>query len=141
MTASIRPATQGDAEALLALARSFATSFQVDDQAFQASLAAVVSSGTDHLIVAEQDQRVVGYLLASTRHAFWANGQIGWVEEVMVDEESRRQGVGRLLMEAFETRARALGARVVALATRRAAPFYTSIGYTASGQYFKKVLE
>jgi GNAT superfamily N-acetyltransferase len=139
--ARIRPATLDDAEALLSLARRFATSFQVDDQAFRASLVAVVSSESDHLIVAEQGQRVVGYLLASMRHAFWANGRIGWVEEVMVDEGSRRRGVGRLLMEAFEVEARAQGARVVALATRRAAPFYTSLGYAGSAQYFKKALD
>jgi len=135
-----RPAVPSDVEPVLALARRFATSFQVDDGSFRATFARIVASGSDHLIVAERQGHTVGYLLGFTRAAFWANGTIGWVEEIMVSEEHRRQGIGRALMAAFEERAALHGARVVALATRRAAPFYVSLGYADSAHYFKKAL-
>jgi len=135
-----RLAIPADAEALLSLAKRFATSFRIDDQAFRDTLASVLAADGDHLLVAERDGRLVGYLLGFTRHAFWANGRIGCVEELMVDEEYRHQGIGRMLMGAFEERARQVDARVVALATRRAGTFYESLGYTDSAHYFKKAL-
>jgi GNAT superfamily N-acetyltransferase len=135
-----RPAVPGDIEPLLALARRFATSFRVDDGSFRATFTRVVASEGDHLIVAEREGHAVGYLLGFTRPAFWANGPIGWVEEIMVSEEHRRQGIGRALMAAFEERAAQRGARVVALATRRAGPFYEALGYADSAHYFKKGL-
>jgi GNAT superfamily N-acetyltransferase len=140
MTMRTRPAVADDEEAVLSLARSFPVSTQLDEASFRATFAALVTSDRDHLILAERDGRIVGYLLGFTRHALWANGPIGWVEEVMVDERDRRQGVGRLLMVAFEQRAATLGAGVVALATRRAAHFYEALGYTDSAHYFKKTL-
>jgi GNAT superfamily N-acetyltransferase len=52
----------------------------------------------------------------------------------------RGQGTGRALMDAFEEWAAAEGCALVALATRRAAPFYLALGYDESATYFRKVL-
>jgi GNAT superfamily N-acetyltransferase len=82
----------------------------------------------------------VGYLLATSHPAFHANGPVAWVEEVMVVARARGTGVGRQLMAAAEDWARARGAAYVALATRRAAPFYQALGYEDSATYFKKPL-
>ena len=43
-------------------------------------------------------------------------------------------------MEAAEVWAAAAGAAYVALATRRAAPFYAALGYDESAAFFRKVL-
>ena len=43
-------------------------------------------------------------------------------------------------MNAFEEWSVAQGCALVALATRRAAPFYLSLGYEESATYFRKVL-
>jgi GNAT superfamily N-acetyltransferase len=90
--------------------------------------------------VAEGGGEVVGYLLATSHPAFHANGSVAWVEEVMVAEPARGTGVTRQLMAAAEAWARRRGARYVALATRRAAPFYQALGYEDSAVYFKKPL-
>ena len=50
----------------------------------------------------------------------------------MVAEPARGAGVGRQLMAAAEAWARRRGARYVALATGRAAPFYQALGYEDS---------
>lgn len=63
-----------------------------------------------------------------------------WVEELMVREDHRGQGVGRALMQAAEDWAAAHGATLVALATRRAAVFYEALGYRPSATYFSKLL-
>jgi GNAT superfamily N-acetyltransferase len=73
-------------------------------------------------------------------YTLFANGRVAWVEEIMVRADMRGQGIGRALMEAFEAWARSRSSRLVALATRRAAPFYAALDYEESAIYFRKLL-
>jgi len=57
-----------------------------------------------------------------------------------VSAPDQRQGVGRLLLQDFEQSAAERGAKLVALATRRAALFYQALGYHESATYFRKLL-
>jgi GNAT superfamily N-acetyltransferase len=100
----------------------------------------LVASSATYVGVAEQDQRPVGYILGFDHLTFYANGRVGWVEEVAVDEPWRNKGIGRLLMDGFERWARERGCRLVAVATRRAAGFYRTLGYEESAAFFRKVL-
>ena len=84
--------------------------------------------------------RIIGYCLGFDHYAFYANGRIAWVEEITVKESVRRRGVGKVLMENFEEWSSKRGNRLVALATRRAASFYKSVGYEESARYFRKLL-
>jgi len=140
MTPTVRSARATDAAAVLALARDFATSFVIDDGAFHRSYPALLASTQARLLVAEADGRIIGYLLGVDHQTFFANGRVAWVEEITVEEAWRRRGVGVSLMRAFERWARARECRLVALATRRAAAFYTAIGYEDSAVYFRKLL-
>ena len=65
---------------------------------------------------------------------------MGWVEEVVVTQQYRGRGLGRALMSAFESWAAARDCALVALATRRAAPFYLALGYAESATYLRKIL-
>jgi GNAT superfamily N-acetyltransferase len=58
----------------------------------------------------------------------------------MVRREHRGRGIGHDLMSAFERWAAARECTMVALATRRAAPFYLALGYEESAAYLRKVL-
>lgn len=136
----IRVAEPQDADALLALAKVFATSFIVDGAAFQTAFSTLLAGTDAHLLVAEQDAHLVGYLIGFVHASFYANGPVAWVEEITVAEHSRRHGIGRLLMQEFEQWAAARGARLVALATRRAVPFYQALGYEESAIYLRKLL-
>jgi GNAT superfamily N-acetyltransferase len=138
--AHIRAADSQDADALLRLATVFATSFAVQPAAFQRSLSIILADKHARLLVAEQDAQVVGYLLGFLHASFYANRPVAWVEEITVAESSRRQGIGRLLMQHFEDWATAHDAALVGLATRRAASFYTSLGFAESATYFRKLL-
>ena len=137
---AIRPAQLTDGGALFALASAFATSFSVERAAFESSLGALLQSPDAFIAVAADGGRVVGYVLGFDHHTFYANGRVAWVEEIMVAEEVRRRGVGRQLMERFEQWARSRQSKLIGLATRRAAPFYKSIGYDESATYFRRLL-
>jgi GNAT superfamily N-acetyltransferase len=136
----IRPAEVDDADAVFALARSLAITFPVDRPGFDRGFDALAADPGAHLLVAEMDGEVVGYLLGFVHPTFYANGPVAWVEELAVHEAVRRRGVGARLMAAFEDRARADGARLVALATTRAGAFYAAIGYAHHADYFRKHL-
>lgn len=137
---AIRPAEPKDRDALFSLASAFATSFSVERAAFESSMVALLQSPAAFIAVASDGNRVVGYVLGFDHHTFYANGRVAWVEEIMVTEEVRRRGVGRQLMESFEQWARSRQSKLIALATRRAALFYKSLGYEESATYFRRLL-
>ena len=136
----IRPATAADSPALFLLAHSFATSFAVEQSAFECALAELLAQPDVFLGVADGDGAVAGYLLGFVHLTFFANGRVGWIEEVMVGETHRRLGIGSQLAEAFEEWATEREAKQIALATRRAASFYEALGYEESAAYFRKQL-
>ena len=140
MDYTLRKAAAADADQLFSLVAQFATSFKPERAAFDVCLKGLLSEESTWLSVAEYQGEVIGYCLGFDHYAFYANGRVSWVEEIMVKAEMRRHGVGQRLMEGFEGWAQARGSRLVGLATRRAAPFYTALGYEESAIFFRKVL-
>jgi GNAT superfamily N-acetyltransferase len=137
----IRPAGTGDADAVAGLAAELAQSFTFSRARFQVSYPALLGADGACLLLAEEGQACLGYLLGFRHLTFYANGPVAWVEEIVVRGQGRNRGIGRALMEAFEQWASARGCALVALATRRAAPFYRALGYAESAVYFRKVLD
>jgi GNAT superfamily N-acetyltransferase len=136
----IRAAKPEDAACVLELARNLATSFVIEENSFARSFISLLSAPDTCLQVAEVNGAVTGYVLGFAHATFFANGPVAWVEEIMVREDCRRRGVGRQLMAAFEQWAGSRGAKLSALATRRAAAFYQSLGYAESAAYWRKRL-
>ena len=136
----IRRAGPGDAEAVADLAAGLAQSFPFSRTRFDLSYPALLATGDACLLLAVNGEEPLGYLLGFEHLTFYANGPVGWVEEVFVRDQDRGRGAGRALMSAFEQWAAARDCALVALATRRAAPFYRALGYEESAVYFRKVL-
>lgn len=136
----IREAVADDADGLFALVKDFATSFSPERAAFEQSFEHFLVDDHAWLSVAEDDGRLIGYCLGFDHYAFYANGRVSWVEEIMVQADRRKEGIGRMLMDAFEDWARSRGSRLVGLATRRAAPFYLALGYEESAVFFRKLM-
>ena len=141
----IRPATTADAGTVAELAAELAQSFPFSQAAFDRAYPAVLAAEEACLLLAEDSAadraEPVGYLLGFEHLAFFANGPVAWVEEVLVRPGYRGRGAGRALMNAFEQHAADRGCRLVALATRRAAAFYRALGYQESAVYFRKLLD
>jgi GNAT superfamily N-acetyltransferase len=136
----VRPAGAGDAADVAALAAEFAQSFPFSAERFRANYPSLLADPGACLLVAADGDEVVGSLLGFRHLTFYANGPVAWVEEVVVRPRDRGQGAGAALMSAFEEWAAGHGCALVALATRRAAPFYLAVGYEESAVYFRKVL-
>lgn len=125
---------------MLHLASALSISFVVREQSFRDAFRQLLSDHSACIRVAEWDGAVIAYVLGFEHLTFFANGRVAWVEELIVAEAHRRQGVGRRLMDALSDWASGRGCRLVSLATRRAADFYTTLGYEASGTYFRKII-
>lgn len=143
----IRAAVPADEGQVAVLAAALAQSFPFSPAAFAASYPALLAAPDACLLVADTgaapgpvSKSLAGYLLGFRHLTFFAGGPVGWVEEVLVTEAGRGQGTGRALMATFEQWAAEHGCALVALATRRAAPFYRALGYEESAAYFRKLL-
>jgi GNAT superfamily N-acetyltransferase len=136
----VRPAEAGDADDVARLAAALALSFEFSAPRFRENYPSLLAADGARLLLAVNGQQTVGYLLGFRHLTFYANGPVGWVEEIVVSDADRGQGIGRVLMDAFEEWAAAAGCTLIALATRRAAPFYRALGYQESAAYFRKVL-
>jgi hypothetical protein len=91
LACDVRLAEHPDAEAVLALARDFATSFVVEPAAFRESFSTLLTDPHASLLVAEQGGQVIGYLLGFDHVSFYANGPVTWVEEIAVGALHRQR--------------------------------------------------
>jgi GNAT superfamily N-acetyltransferase len=137
----VRPADASDAAAVAELACELAQSFTFARTRFDRSYPALLASDSACLLLAVNGDDRLGYLLGFEHLTFYANGPVAWVEEVLVRGQHRGGGVGRALMSGFEQWAAARDCALVALATRRAAPFYRALGYEESAIYHRKILD
>lgn len=124
LSLTIRLAALNDADDVWRLVQDFAPTFEPEREAFDTTFRSLVEAPQTLVLVAQQNGGSVGgYLLAHCRATFLANGPAAWVEEVMVAERARRQGVGQALMIEAESWAGSQGAAYVSLANRRPAIF------------------
>ncbi|MEU9884031.1 GNAT family N-acetyltransferase [Sphaerisporangium sp. NPDC051011] len=137
----VRRADGDDVEEIYKLTREFALSFRPQWEAFQAAFPALLANPDAQVLVVCVDGHVRGYLLGFVHLTLFANGHVAWVEEAMTQHGFRRRGLGRALLEEFETWARSRDAGYIALATRRAPEFYQALKYESAGTYYRKVLK
>lgn len=136
----IRRAILSDREGIFPLVRDFATSFKSEKGAFEFSFDQIINDESACLLIAETDNRIIGYCLGFDHFTFYANGRVSWVEEIMVSEDYRKGNIGRAMMNQFENWSRLRKSKLVGLATRRAATFYEALGYENSAVFFRKLL-
>jgi GNAT superfamily N-acetyltransferase len=141
LSMTIRLAAINDADEVWRLVQDFAPTFRPEREAFDLTFRSQLETTQTLVLVAEQSAgSVVGYLLAHRRATFLATGTVAWVEEVMVADRARRQGVGQALMIEVESWAESQGAAYVSLASRRAGDFYLALGYEEVATFYKKPL-
>jgi len=136
----VRKATSSDLDDIFELVQVFATSFKPEKTPFIHSFTQILQDKQAILLIAEQNNKTVGYCLGFIHATFYANGTVAWLEEIMVQKPFRRTGIGSELLRTFEQEAKSKACKLAALATRRAADFYCANGYEESAVYFRKLL-
>jgi ribosomal protein S18 acetylase RimI-like enzyme len=138
MQVEIRAATALDAPAAVGLMAQLAEfgHGQVDP-GVEERFRRMIESPQYAIFVAEASQgQVVGLLSMSQRWTLWHTGPCALIEELVVDEGARRQGIGRALIQAALDWARAQGCSEVELSTepdnRQAQAFYRRLGFEST---------
>jgi GNAT superfamily N-acetyltransferase len=141
--AEIRAATPADADALLPLLQAYWTfegTAGFEATALQRRLSELLSDRTYGLAwVAEQEGRLIGYLLAAFVFSFEYGGRMAEVDEFFVDEASRGRGIGRRMLETARQALQQAGCAALQLqvadANRQAQNFYSSLGFAPKRGY------
>jgi GNAT superfamily N-acetyltransferase len=143
MDTVIRPATADDLPVIQILLRQLG--YELTAEETQRRFQAVASAPGHCLLVAMRGGRAAGLLHVYARPALDKPPE-AIVQALVVDADARNGGIGRRLMVAAETWARAQGFASVALASSihrdGAHAFYEAIGYArfATSHLFRKTL-
>ncbi|MDE2801775.1 MAG: GNAT family N-acetyltransferase [Chloroflexota bacterium] len=133
----VRPAVASDADSVFGLLTLLAMSYQPSRAAFDRTYPLLIASPSAHLLVAEDEEGIAGYVYACDMPTLFANGTITEILELYVVESRRRRGIGARLVNAVVERARERGAVEVTVPTRRASVFYEAIGFESTAELLK----
>jgi GNAT superfamily N-acetyltransferase len=138
---TIRDGRAGDVAAIAELLRQLG--YPADEAAVRGRLERLAASG-DRVLVAAADGRVVGLATLHVSPSIEHDDPAGKLTALVVDQDHRGRGVGRALVEAMESEARARGCAVFFLTTaeRRgdAHAFYERVGLEYTGRRYAKTL-
>jgi len=135
MQTVVRPAIPGDAPAAGGLMAQLAEHTRGHiDPGVQDRFRAMIELPQYAIFVAEDEAgQVIGLLSASQRWTLWHTGPCALIEELVVDERARRQGVGHALIQAVLDWARARGCSEIEVSTDHdnadAQAFYRRLGF------------
>jgi len=94
------------------------------------------------LLCAERNGKVVGFSSLSIQHNFWQEGRIAYITTIIVDEKSRGQGVGTMLLDEIQETAGSRGCGKIELESafhrREAHDFYEKMGFEKRAYFFSK---
>jgi GNAT superfamily N-acetyltransferase len=139
---TIRDARADDADAIAGLLGQLG--YAADAGSVPARLERLAIVG-DRVLVAELDGRVAGLAHLQVTPTIEHDRPAGKIGALVVDEAARGQGLGRALVEAVESEARARGCGIVFLTTADhrdgAHGFYERVGLEYTGRRFAKTLE
>lgn len=128
---NVRRARPGDASHVFALVEQLG--YTPDHRGFDEIFAQVVRHPEAAVFVAVEGLRVIGYLAMSQRPQIRLGGRAAHIDELVVDERRRGEGVGTALLEAALAWARGLGCKRVDLSTARSRSSYQRGFYVGHG--------
>lgn len=113
-----------------------------DTSALHRTLTDAMVSPRQLYLCAAVGERLVGFGSLSFKYNLWVGGVQASIDELVVDVMYRRQGVGRLLLEALESAARKEGANRIVLVSglqrEESHAWYRRRGYADYGLAFCK---
>lgn len=139
-----RPAYQEDESALLGMMRNLAEqepgSYFFDEPVVRKALREFLSNrGLGQAWIFFAGETPVGYIVLTLGYSFEFHGRDAFIDELYVQPQFRRQGIGRRAMQFVEERARELGVNAIHLevddGNDPAAELYRRTGYQDHNRY------
>ena len=135
----IRVANLTDLDSLLKLVTGFRGALKrrlPDDETLKGGLKRLLISGESEFFLAIDDtSNVAGYIQQRYRYSLWLSSLEATLEDLYVSPDTRRQGMGTLLVQYAIERAREKGCRVIKLDTNErnlnAINLYSKLGFSS----------
>jgi GNAT superfamily N-acetyltransferase len=140
----IRPTKREDFDEILPLLKQLWPANPIDLKAARDIFTRGLASDQRAYLCACQDGRIIGFCTVIVRDCLWLQGDVGYLCDLVVDQEHRGSGVGTALVEKAVEIARRRGCRRVELDSgfhRTAAhQFYERRGFEKRAFLFSRVL-
>ena len=136
----IRSARPADADRVFSLLEQLEPAYSPDRPAFDANFPLLLGDDTTSVLLVAEDAAgaLVGYALTTITPLLHANGSSAHLQELVVDDAHRGEGVGTAIVEEVERVCRDRGVKQITVASRRSADFYERIGYRSSSDFLKR---
>jgi glucosamine-phosphate N-acetyltransferase len=142
--AHLRPCRRDDFDGVLALLRQLWPDKPLDPAALRAIFGQTLSSGNPVYLCAAENGTIVGFGSLTVRSSLWQEGNLGHVDELVVDAAHRGRGIGTQLLEGLVALAKAKGCRRIELDSAfhrdEAHRFYEKRGFENRACLFSKIL-
>jgi N-acetylglutamate synthase-like GNAT family acetyltransferase len=129
---ALRKATSSDVASARALAREFGY-VELDELVFAQTFRAVLDDPSQQVWLAEQKGSIAGLMSLTTKPQIRLAGFVVTIDELVVTEASRGEGVGTKLLDLANTEALRVRARRLELHTARGRPSYERGFYVKNG--------
>ena len=139
---SISDCSKSDFEGIFPLLQQLWPAKSLDPETLRALFSGAIDSNSRVLLCARLDGRVVGFGSITLKTHLWHGGLIAWVDELVVDTECRKRGIGQRLLERLASLARERGCRAMELDSAfhrvEAHAFYEKLGFEKRAFLFAK---
>ena len=139
-----RECTTGDFDQLLPLFGQLWPDQLLDDAIMKKVFEKGICSEHQHYLWVEVDKRIVGFCSLSVKNNLWQQGNLGHIDELIVDESFRRKGIGKELLHRLIRFAEEKGCRRIELDSAfhrtKAHDFYEENGFEKRALLFSKKL-
>jgi GNAT superfamily N-acetyltransferase len=141
---TIRTCRPEDFPEILPLLRQLWPAKAIDGASLQNVFSRVLQLPTRIYLCAVNDGQIVGLGSLTIKDNLWQDGQISYVEELVVGEAHRGRGIGTLLLDELVALSRKQGCRRIELDSafhrKEAHQFYEKHGFENRAFLFSKVL-
>jgi len=115
--------------------------WQISPEQIEERLRKMAESDAYQVLLAEDEGQVVGLLSLTFRHTLFHVAPTALIDELVVEQDHRRRGVGQQLMVEAIERCRAAGCREIEVSTERsnktAQKFYRQHGFSHEAVLFE----
>ncbi len=135
----IRSASLNDGDAVFFLASELSPGVAHDRTLFEKAFRKMIADyPRAYFYVAEVQFQVVGYVVVTVNDLLFTNGPSAQLQEIVVGEKLRGNGVGTALVRTVEKTCEEAGVVQLTVASRRAGGFYDRLGYSQQAEFMRR---
>ena len=145
MELKIRLAEQTDFDSVFGLLKQLWPDLDLNYHTLHEIYLKAIDSKVQQLIIGVADNKIVGFCSLTIKNNLWQAGNLGHVDELVVDKHYRGKGYGKKLIDSITHIAIDLKCKRIELDSafhrKEAHRFYESIGYENRAYLFSRTLK